>query len=318
MQSATAPQRIVATAVLAFMAVITGSAVEKKSYGYTLGPGDELRISVLELEDFPEDPVQIGPTGLVDLPLVGSLHAAGLTVQQFGSLLRERLTEFMQEPKVTVSVVQYRSQPVSVLGAVQNPGVYQLQGSKTLVEVLSMAGGLRSDAGNSVILTRRSEWGEIPLAGVRRDTGSSVAELSISSILEGRQQGATLEIMPKDVVSVPAAKLIYVVGDVHKAGGFPLRDRSNLSVLEALSLAEGLQSTAAAQNARILRPRPGSVERTEIPVDLKSILRSRASDVALQPNDILFVPGSNSKKVGIRAIEAAIQLGTGVVIWRGR
>src|SRR5260370_15449747 len=123
-------------------------------------------------------------------------------------------------------------------------------------------------------------------------------------------------IQPNDVISVPRAELIYVVGEVKKAGGFPLDGHESLSVLRAISLSEGLLPTASPAGVRIHRGGQGVGERQEIAVDLKRILSGKAPDVSLQPDDILFVPSSASKKAGIRAIEAAIQLGTGVVIWR--
>lgn len=111
--------------------------------------------------------------------------------------------------------------------------------------------------------------------------------------------------------------MVYVVGAVKKAGGFPLNERESVSVLQALSMAEGLGPTPKAQDSKILRAVPGDSERTQIPVDLRKVMTGKAEDMALRPNDILFVPDSTAKKAGIRAIEAAIQTATGVVIWHG-
>jgi polysaccharide export outer membrane protein len=109
--------------------------------------------------------------------------------------------------------------------------------------------------------------------------------------------------------------MVYVIGQVQHSGGFILNERESLSVLKALSLAGGLDHAASPKNARILRASAGASSRLEIPVDLKMILSGQTSDVPLQPEDILFIPSSLPKKAAIRAAEAAIQIGTGLVIW---
>jgi polysaccharide export outer membrane protein len=110
--------------------------------------------------------------------------------------------------------------------------------------------------------------------------------------------------------------VIYVTGQVHKPGGFPLGASSEISVLQAISLAEGLGPQASGKRAKIFRTQGDSPAKEEIPVDVAGILSGKQQDVELKPQDILFIPDSASKKVGIRAAEAAIQAATGLVIWR--
>jgi polysaccharide biosynthesis/export protein len=119
-----------------------------------------------------------------------------------------------------------------------------------------------------------------------------------------------------DVISVPRAEMVYVVGEVIRAGGFVLNEKENLSVLQALSLAGGLQPEAAPKNARILRAATKAEERKEVEVDVKSILQGKVPDVSLMADDILFIPGSGTKKASRRVLEAAIQTISGVAIWR--
>jgi polysaccharide export outer membrane protein len=285
---------------------------------YELGADDVITIWALGAEEIPATPVRIDPNGFVDLPLVGRLRAAGQSVEQLKAELARRLREYVQEPQVAVSVVEFRSQPVSVLGAVKNPGVHQLQGRKTLVEVLSLAGGLGPEAGHSIKITRRLEWGRIPLPRAADDATErfSVAEVSVRSVLEARRPEENILIRPHDILSVPRAEMVYVMGSVNKAGGFVLQERETLSVLEALSLAGGVTRTAAPRQARILRPVAGQHSRAELPLDLQRILDGKGKDVPLAADDILFVPTSAAKSAGLRAVEAAIQLGVGVVIWR--
>ncbi len=283
---------------------------------YVLGPEDQISISVAEVGEISNDPVRIDLTGFIRVPLIGRIHAGGLTIEQFEAELATRLKPYVLEPDVTVAISEFRSQPVSVFGAVKNPGVYQVQGRKTLLEMISQAGGLDTTAGYRISITRRVEWGRIPLASAAEsaDGQFSVGEVSVKSLVQAKAPEENIPICPHDVISVPRAEMIYVVGTVQRSGGFVLSERETMSVLQALSLAGGLDRFASGRNARILR-RSGGADRAEIAVNVPAILMGRANDVPLQAEDILFIPSSAPKKAVVRALEAAIQTGTGVVIW---
>jgi polysaccharide biosynthesis/export protein len=285
---------------------------------YTLGPDDQISFLGIDADEIVNKQFRIDPEGDVNLPMVGRLRAAGLTIRQFEEILNKQLSTYVREPHIVVTIVEFRSQPVSVVGAVKAPGTYQLQGRKTVVEMISLAGGFREDAGNTVKITRELEWGKIPLSNATIDPlhNFSVAEVRIKEILEAKNPENNILMMPHDVITVPRGELVYVIGDVKKAGGFILTERSHMSVLQALSMAEGLGSTANARHTKILRMESGQEQRTEIAVNLKKILDGTSNDVPLQAGDILFVPGSAAKKVGVRTLEAMIQVGTGVAIWR--
>jgi len=251
------------------------------------------------------------------VPLAGRVQVAGMTVTEVEREVAQRLKRYLQEPVVTVTIASFGSRRVSVLGAVGKPGILQIRGEKRLVELLAEAGGLSADAGNTIRISRRIDAGDLPLANATTDaTGAfRVGEVGLKSLLEARDPAENIEIRPHDVVSVPRADLIYVVGSVKRAGGFPLNEREHISVLQALAMAEGLERTAAPRSARILRS-VGSDGRTEIAVDVRKMLAGEARDEPLLPNDILFIPNSAVKSATMRSIEAAIQLGTGLAIWR--
>ncbi len=286
--------------------------------GYLVGPGDQLVFRIVNSEEVNDKPVAVDLSGYVRLPMVGRFRVGGLTVAQIETEASERLKTYFLRPDVSVSVVEFRSQPVSVIGAVRNPGVQQVQGRKTLVEMLSLAGGLDPSAGSTLKITRQREWGQIPLPGAVDDkTGQfSVAEVSLRSILGAKAPEENIQVKPNDVISVPKADNIYVIGQVQRAGEFVLHEREDVTILQALSMAGGLERTAQPQHSRILRRTSDAPSRTEIPVDIRKILDGKASDVSLQADDILFVPSSLPKKAAIRALEAAVEIGTGVVIWR--
>ncbi len=285
---------------------------------YLLGPDDELEISGPELDELANKPTRIDGNGDIQVPLVGRVHVAGLTVQHCEQELNKRLSTYIRHPQVAINVKELHSQPISILGAVNTPGVHQVQGHKTLLETLSLAGGIRPDAGYSIRITRQLEWGCIPLPNTRLDASGrfNVAEVNLKKIMEAKNPEENIQIFPHDVISVPKAEMVYVIGEVKHSGGFVLGQHESISVLQALSLAEGLNTTADARHGKILRLNADANQRAEITVDVKGILTGKRGDVPLRGDDILFIPGSVGKKTTLRAIEAAIQTGTGMAIWR--
>jgi polysaccharide export outer membrane protein len=282
-----------------------------------LGPGDQITIRALDLEEISNKPFPIAANGTINLPLFGRVQAAGLTLEQLETEITTLLKPYVKHPDVTISISEAPSQTVSVIGSVNTPGVLQLQGSKTLVEMLSLAGGLRPDAGHSVKITRRRKNGPIPLPGATADpTGQfSVAKVNLKAVMDSQNLEENILIQPNDVISVSRAEMVYVIGDVRQSGGFVLNERETISVLQALSLAGGASPTATPDKAKILRPTSGNSNRTEIPVDLKKILAGQANDVALKSEDILFVPGSAFKRNALQVIQTAVGVGTGIAIW---
>jgi polysaccharide export outer membrane protein len=283
-----------------------------------LGPDDQIKIWALGVDEIADKPLRLDPAGDIDLPLIGKVHAGGLTVDQLKESLTQRFSKDLLDPKVSVQIVEFGSQPVSVMGAVNKPGVHQLNGHKTLMEVLSLAEGLRQDAGPRINISRKIEYGSIPLSNARPDaTGQfSVAEVPVKGLLAGASPADNILISPHDVVTVPIAESVFVMGAVKKPGEVPLKENPSISVLQALASAEGYGETPAPQNARIVRLVPGTSDRKEIQVDLTKIQNGKAEDIGMRPNDILVVPPSGPKRAATRAVEAAIQTATGVVIWR--
>jgi len=285
---------------------------------YVLGPDDQISVNVLDVPEIGDKPYRIDLNGFIKLPLVaGRIRAAGLTVEQLEREIAGNLKTILKAPQVTISVVAFRSQSVSVLGSVRTPGMHQLEGRGTLREVLSSAGGLSDDAGYKVRIVRRREFGRIPLASAVDDPSGeySVAEVSTRDIVDAGDPAQNIVIYPQDEISVPRGEMIYVVGTVPKAGGFVLQQRASLSVLQALSLAGGTDKGASAKKSRILRAAPGEANYVEIPVNLTDILHGKAPDVGLQPGDILFVPSSTSKKVLTRVADIAAST-AGLLVYR--
>src|SRR5260370_14531641 len=175
--------------------------------------------------------------------------------------LSNRYRAFFKDPQVSVFVTDYRSEPVTVVGAVNNPNVIKLHGPTRLMRVISQAGGLKQEAGDRVLVTR-----QLPLNKGATPTGGSnepnanfyLKEIDLLKIIDGTDPSANLIIEANDLITVPKAKMVYVVGDVGRPGGYVLDGHSSsLTVLQAIALAGGINKTAAAGNTRILRTATG-------------------------------------------------------------
>jgi len=314
---------------------------------YRIGPEDLLEITVFEAPELNRT-VRVSAGGEISLPLLGAVRAGGLSARELESVLQELLRRtYMQDPHVGVFVSEMESHPVAVFGAVEKPGVFQVRGTRTLLELLSMAQGLAEDAGDTVLVMRGASRQAPALqgpdqpglggrklvgAGAQSETptgelasadpslagpvGPETIEISLKSLLESGDPRYNVPIYPGDVIKVTRAGIVYVVGEVKKAGGFVLKSNENISVLQAIALAEGITRTSAQSKTRIIRTDEKSGERMEIPLDLKRIMSGKEPDPLLKPNDIVFVPNSAARTTFYRTAEAAISIITGVVIWR--
>jgi polysaccharide export outer membrane protein len=294
-------------------------SADKLEPGYILGSGDEITVRVVNMTEISDKPISIDLSGDIRFPMVGLIHASGLTAEQLASAISKRLETYVKQPDVSVSIAEFRSQPVSILGAVNRPGVQQVQGQKTLLEMLSLAGGIDSKTAGPILkITRRLEFGPLPLPNATPDPTHqfSVAQVSLKSLLEAKTPEENISIKPYDVISVPQGEMVYVIGEVPKPGGFIIGDTQPVTVLQALSMAGGADKLAQPQHARILRRVAGGTSRTEIAVNIDKMLEGKSEDIRLQAEDILFVPNSIPKRAALRAVEAAVQAGIGAAIFR--
>jgi polysaccharide export outer membrane protein len=262
------------------------------SLDYVLGPDDAVSIHAYEMEnEIPDRPVVVERDGTLQLAVLGKVKAEGLTVQQLEEAIAEKLKRYVRQPRVSISIVHFRSEPIFVEGAFKAPGIYQLQQHKTLLDLIT-AVGVQPDVSHKVRVTRRLEYGALPLTSTVQQPGSKTtsAEIDMSAIKDGTNPVGNIDLKPYDVVSAKQAERIYVLGDVTKAGPLELGEHETLSVLQVLSLSGGATADASLANALVLRPSPDNNRKTQIPVNLKRILATSDEDIALRPNDILYVP----------------------------
>ncbi len=315
---------------------------EIRAEEYRIGPDDLLEISVFEATELNRS-LRVSAGGEISLPLLGGVQAAGLTPRELELALQEGFRSYLKDPHIGVFVRELESHLVSVVGAVKKPGVFRIRGAKTVLEMLSLAEGLAEDAGDTVVVMRSAGLpaakppAQAPLPDSGPDSSPAIkaaqpdaaaafrgieppstgaVEINLKRLLESGDSRHNLAVYAGDIVKVTRAGIVYVVGEVRKPGGFLLKSNENISVLQALALAEGLTRTSAKSQARIMRTEEGSGERTEISIDLGKILAGRAQDPVLRPKDIVFVPNSAARSGVYRGAEAALSVLTGVIIFR--
>jgi polysaccharide biosynthesis/export protein len=281
-----------------------GNAIDTLRPTYVLSSGDQIMLRAYQMEEISDRPYRIDSDGNISLPVLGAVHAGGLTVEQLEASLLVRLRAYVQNPQVTVNVVQYRSEPVFFVGVFRAPGIYPLQGRRTLVEMLTSIGGLQPNASHRIKVTRRTEYGPLPLSNATEgpDGKTTVAEISMGSLRENVNPAEDIVLQPFDVISVERAEMVYVNGEVNKVGGIELGERDSISLVQLITLSGGLGKDAAPEKALVLRPVLNTSRRAEIPVDLKKVLTGKASDFPLLPNDLLYVPRGHSTKTVLKTI----------------
>jgi polysaccharide export outer membrane protein len=355
------------------------AAARRGPHDYIIGNGDVLSIEVFDVKELSRD-VRVSQTGTIGIPLVPvRLRVSGLTEIQAEQKIAEVLEAdgLVLHPDVSVTIKERKSKPITVVGAVAHPLVYQADSQVTLLEVLAEAGGLSNDAGGEVIVTRpvpqmAFEDAEPPASGFASEkaadsapakpetkplsappsssspnrvaaeppplpppNGSTVQEKSIATanipsasapvdtitvnLFELMESGNTknnITLQAGDVVTVPHAGIVYVLGAVGRPGGFVLtNDREPLSALKILALAGGFTGTAKTDHAVIIR-KDEQGQQHEVHLDLKKIQNRQAEDLQLQPSDILYVPQSGAKQALLRSLEFGIALGSAVALYR--
>ncbi|MCI0402829.1 MAG: polysaccharide biosynthesis/export family protein [Acidobacteria bacterium] len=289
---------------------------------YVIGPGDLLEITVYDAPDLSRQ-VRVSSSGVILLPLLPeSVRADGLTPEELAAAIAREFEQrqILRRAQVSVLVKEYKSRPVAVVGAVRKPQMLPVVGPTTLLEVLSAAEGLTDDAGPLIYVRRGAQMRELPSnpaeAVEPAPNNPRVIVVKLRDLMEAKDPAANVPIFAGDAVTVPRGGIIYVVGAVHKPGGFVLKDRrEEVTVLQALALAEYLSPFAKPNEALIVRRPPGSDGEETIPIDVAKIVARKAPDQRLQDNDVLFIPDSQFKRGMRRVGEAILQITTGLAIW---
>jgi len=265
-----------------------------------IGPGDLLHLSVFDVPELTQV-VRVSDTGDATLMLLGSLHLDGLTAAEAQALIEDRLQKgnFILDPHVSVIIREYGTQGVSVLGEVRKPGVYQVLGTRNLLDIISEAGGTTPFAAPEATVKRRASQEQLT-ASLSNDPAQLLAH--------------DVELRPGDTVIIPKAGIVYVLGDVGRPGGYVMQNSGRISLLQAVAMAQGVNRTAARKHTRLIRKTASGVDETIL--DLKQILEGRAADPELQPEDIVYIPPSTAKSLLMRDMPALVQAATSAAVYQ--
>ena len=294
---------------------------------YRLGPEDVIDVNIFEWELSGQTktvPVRIDQTGIISLPMVGDLQATGKTVWQLKKEIEARLQEggYIRRPQVNIIITKFNSKKIAVVGAVQKPGVYVIERNvTTLMDVLSLSGGLSEHAGQMLYVVRRERTGG---AGSPSDTDSGAVgqarpsapgnpttiTIDLHELMDLCDLSLNIVLQSGDIVSVPEAERFFVYGYVNKPGGYNLRKPT--TVLEGVALAEGVNYQLGSPEYCVLKRRAEDGRLQFIPINLDNIRKGKANNVYLQPNDTIDVRQTGLKAFGVAVEKLFTGFGFGV------
>ncbi len=263
-----------------------------------IGPGDLLRITVLRESEL-DQRTRVLDSGEIVLALAGNVSVQGLTPVAAAARIADKYRDgnFLLHPEVSVFVEEYATQTVTILGQVAHPGTVRLTAPRSLIDVLSLAGGLTEYADRHIVIERGGKDGE-----------------RIRAFLPNRADdalNADVLVRPGDVVIVPKAGIVYVLGDVAHPGGYVMQNDSKLTVLQAIALAAGASKTASEKHVRLVRNVDGQSQSVDL--SLRDMERGRDPDVPLQANDILYVPFSLAKNISLGLADITAAAGSALI-----
>ena len=266
---------------------------------YFISPGDVLEVSVFGAPDLSQK-AAVNSSGNIYMPLVNYVRVAGMHVEDAQGAVEQAYFKkgVLKFPHVNIVVTSYSS-GVVLMGEVGRPGIYPIVGSGTLFDILAEAGGATANAGQLVTITHKG--------GI--DTTQTVF-LSSDPV---KSLEANVPVQQGDTIIVSKAGVIYVVGEVLAPNGFLMDEKGQYTVMKAVAMAHGLAKFAKPSNARIVRRTPGGQQEIAVPLD--KILVSKAPDIPMQSNDILFVPSSKGKIAAARTVDVAVALASGLAFY---
>jgi polysaccharide export outer membrane protein len=270
-----------------------------------VGPNDMIAISVYDSPEFTRM-VRVGADGMIRLPMLKQrIKAEGLMPSDLEDSIAEALTAegLIVDPFVTVTIAEYHSRPISVMGAVKLPVTFQADSPVTLLDALAKAGGLSADAGPEILISRVQ-------TGPDTAATTLVQRVPVKLLIDAADPEANVRLTGGEEIRVPEAGRIYIVGNVKKPGAFTLQNGSETTILKAVALAEGLLPFAGKQ-AFIYRLEGGTGSKNEIPIELTKIMERKSPDAPLMANDILYIPDNKRQRMTLGALEKLLMIGGG-------
>jgi len=269
-------------AVLFIFFPLAQQAQENSTEEYKIGPKDLLEIKVFGLDELNRT-VRVSESGRISLPLLGEIEVTGLTEEELKDKLEEMLgKDHLQDPQVSVFIREYRSQSVSVLGAVGEPGEYELLGNQTLLQIIAQAGSLTQEAGEEIIIIRKQAEGE-----------DETLRISIDELMLKGYASLNLRLKPNDIINIPPDKevTIFVYGRVTKPGAILVK-RSKIPTLQRAIAQAGGFAEGASKGKVVITRKSGKDKETRLVVNVNDIIKGKKKDIQLLENDVVYVPES--------------------------
>ncbi len=254
---------------------------------YKIGPEDLLEITVFQAKEL-DTVARVSASGFIKLPLIDKVEAAGLNASELETVITEKLRKYLSEPVLGVFIKEYRSQQITVLGSVQKPGVHYVSGQKSLLELLSLAGGLSGDAGDICIVQRNAT------GNPQENQPADNIVIDLDQLLIKGQVAFNIAMNAGDVILVPKSGIFFIDGAVKNPGSFPLKGK--MTFTQAISLAKGLGVDAKKSDIKIYRD-TGKQERDIITIDYDDVLDRKLPDIEVKDKDIIIVSSSILKRI---------------------
>jgi polysaccharide export outer membrane protein len=273
-----------------FTSSITTDVEVDESEEYGVGPRDSLSFTVYGEEDLSLDGLIVSQEGYISLPLIGRVHVEGLATPEIEKKVADLLSDgYIINPQVTVSIKSFKSKKAFILGAVEKPGVYPLRGQERLLEIISIAGGIQNEkAGKFILIWRQKSRGKNGSSNECNGNGRLI-KIGLKRLLQQGDMNLNVPLINRDVVFVPQAEYVYIIGEVKKPGSYKFTE--NITILEIITMAGGFTPISSPNKTRVIRVEEGE-ERT-IPVRMKDIIKGEKSkDIILKSGDIIVVPES--------------------------
>lgn len=271
---------------------------------YRIGPGDVLEVRVARAPELSRDAVRVDQSGNIRMPMLDNdIPAACLTEAELSQSIAKLYLKYKRDPHVDVFVKEFQSQPVAVIGAVRSPAQFKLQRQVQLLELISLVGGPTDTAGQTIQIVHGSAGLTCEQSATASVTESGAfTTYRLEETLRGAPE-ANPVVRPGDIVSVPLADQVFVIGNVIKPSAIPLKEP--LTVSKAIAMAGGTAPNTKRDKVRVVRQVTGANQKQEIIVDLTAVEKNRAEDVALMANDVIDVPVSGTKRL-LRSLIGAV------------
>lgn len=248
---------------------------------YIIGPQDLLEIKVFELPEF-DHTVRVSEDGSITLPLLGNVQVGGLTKEKVEQKISGLLDKYVKKAQVSVFIKEYQSSRVAIIGAVEKPGMYELVGRQTLLQMVSQAGGFKENAANEIYILREGQ-----------DGNTASISIDLEDLLLNGNQRLNIPLKPNDVINIPVDKLItiYVFGQVRNPGALQVKMSKKITLLQAIAQAGGLSENASKRGV-VIKRKDKTGKETNLRINLNDVIKGKRKDIPLREGDVVIVKES--------------------------